>query len=411
MIKIAKIVTAEGIGGWYCDDRLAIKEGAAKDGFFYKGTPRLPRFKNIREPGRNLQIILVLDNGAFVSGDCVSVTYPSMGGRDPLFVPEKESESLQPFVEEFQGTSVGDFKGLMHRFRTLQDAGHSLHSAIIFGFSKALLRAVAAARAETVTEVIVHEYGITPSQGMIPLLVQTGDDLYHGVDKAIIKKVEFFPHGLITSLAHFGVQGEVILDYTKWTRRRIQEKGEQGYRPCIHLDLYGAAGTAFDNEAPKVADYLARLEEAAAPFQLYIETPVEMNTREQQLEAMASVRHALHHLDSRVKLVVDEWCHTIADLRRFAAAGAIDVCQIKMPDVAAVDEIIEAVLVCKDLGVEPYLGGSCNETAESAQLTAQIGLATSPAMMLAKPGMGMDEGVMIMRNEMARVLAVMAART
>jgi len=399
------------LGGWYCDDRLAIKEGATKDGFFYKGIPRLPRFKSIREPGRNLQIILVLDNGAFVSGDCVCVTYPSMGGRDSLFIPEKELGSLRPFVEEFQRTSIETFKGLMHRFRVLQDEGHSLHSAIIFGFSKALLWAVAAASAETVTEVIAHEYGITPSRRMLPLLTQTADDIYYGVDKAIIKKVEFFPHGLITSLADFGNRGELVLDYTRWIRRRIQEKGEQGYCPCIHLDLYGTAGIAFANDASKVADYLARLEEAAAPFQLYIETPVEMDTQEQQIETMASVRHALRHLGSKVKLVVDEWCHTIADLRRFAAAGAMDVFQIKMPDVAAVDKIIEAVLVCRDLGIEPYLGGSCNETAESAQLTAQIGLATSPAMMLAKPGMGVDEGVMVMRNEMSRVLAVMAVHT
>lgn len=410
MVKIVKIVTAEGLGGWYCDDRLAIREGASKDGLFYNGMPRLPRFKSIREPGRSLKIIMMLDNGAFVNGDCVSVTYASMGGRDPLFIPEQELESLAPFIEEFQGGNVGSFKQLMVRFRAVQDDRHPLHSALVFGFSKALLWAAAAAQTKTVTEVIMREYGVTASREMLPLLVQTGEDLYNGVDKAIIKKVEFFPHGLITSLADFGVRGEIVLDYADWIRTRILQKGERGYTPCIHLDLYGTAGLAFDNDARKVADYLAHLEEKVVPFQLYVETPVEMSTQDQQIEVMASVREVLRLLGSGVKLVVDEWCHSIADLRRFVAAGATDVFHIKIPDVAAIDECVEAVLVCKELGVEPYLGGSCNETDNSALLTAQIGLATSPSMMLAKPGMGVDEAIMIMRNEMARVLTVMAHR-
>lgn len=37
-------------------------------------------------------------------------------------------------------------------------------------------------------------------------------------------------------------------------------------------------------------------------------------------------------------------------------------------------------------------------------------MATSPAQMLAKPGMGFDEGFMIVYNEMQRILAYRAAR-
>jgi methylaspartate ammonia-lyase len=53
-----------------------------------------------------------------------------------------------------------------------------------------------------------------------------------------------------------------------------------------------------------------------------------------------------------------------------------------------------------------YLGGSCNETNRSGEVCAHIAMATSPAQMLAKPGMGVDEGFMIVWNEMQRILAL-----
>jgi len=37
-------------------------------------------------------------------------------------------------------------------------------------------------------------------------------------------------------------------------------------------------------------------------------------------------------------------------------------------------------------------------------------MATKPVQMLAKPGMGVDEGIMIVYNEMQRILAVRQAR-
>ncbi|KAL1914498.1 uncharacterized protein VTP21DRAFT_8212 [Calcarisporiella thermophila] len=45
------------------------------------------------------------------------------------------------------------------------------------------------------------------------------------------------------------------------------------------------------------------------------------------------------------------------------------------------------------------LGGTANETDPSARICAHIGLATNPDFMLSKPGLGGDEGVMILKNE------------
>ena len=67
--------------------------------------------------------------------------------------------------------------------------------------------------------------------------------------------------------------------------------------------------------------------------------------------------------------------------------------------------VAEAVLYCKQKGVGAYQGGTCNETDRSAQVCTHIAMATKPDQILAKPGMGVDEGFMIVYNEMQRILA------
>ena len=85
--------------------------------------------------------------------------------------------------------------------------------------------------------------------------------------------------------------------------------------------------------------------------------------------------------------------------------------QIKTPDLGGINNSIEAVLYCKAHGMGCCLGGTANETDLSARITAQIALATGPDFMLSKPGIGADEGLMILTNEMLRTLALVRRRT
>ena len=66
---------------------------------------------------------------------------------------------------------------------------------------------------------------------------------------------------------------------------------------------------------------------------------------------------------------------------------------------------IDAVLYCKAQGVEAYQGGTCNETDISARACLHAAMATRPERVLVKPGMGFDEGMTIVANEMNRILA------
>jgi methylaspartate ammonia-lyase len=84
--------------------------------------------------------------------------------------------------------------------------------------------------------------------------------------------------------------------------------------------------------------------------------------------------------------------------------------QIKTPDLGGVENILESILYCKSHGMEAYQGGTCNETDISARACVHVALAGQPERMLAKPGMGFDEGFSIVNNEMERALAVLRGR-
>jgi methylaspartate ammonia-lyase len=134
------------------------------------------------------------------------------------------------------------------------------------------------------------------------------------------------------------------------------------------------------------------------------------STREEQIEALSALTAELDARGCDVELVADEWCNTLEDIKLFADKKAGHMVQIKTPDLGGVNNTIEAVLYCKEKGIGAYQGGTCNETDRSAQVCVHCAMATQPVQILAKPGMGVDEGYMIVNNEMQRILALRAAK-
>jgi methylaspartate ammonia-lyase len=72
--------------------------------------------------------------------------------------------------------------------------------------------------------------------------------------------------------------------------------------------------------------------------------------------------------------------------------------------------VVDSILYCKSNGMECYQGGTSNETDVSARACLHVALAARAERVLAKPGMGFDEGLMIVKNEMNRALAMLQAR-
>lgn len=198
-----------------------------------------------------------------------------------------------------------------------------------------------------------------------------------------------------------------------WLRDRIlAQRLDEHYAPVLHIDVYGTIGAAFGNHNyAAMADYLAVLEQTAKPFHLRIEGPMDCDCdRETQMEALAGLTAELDRRGIDVELVADEWCNTLEDIKLFADHKAGHMIQIKTPDLGGINNTIEAVLYCKEKGIGAYQGGTCNETDRSAQVCVQCAMATQPAQILAKPGMGVDEGYMIVYNEMNRILALRKAK-
>ena len=414
-MKIKNVVCAPGRTGFYFDDQRAIKRGAGHDGMFYVGQPVTEGFSAVRQAGEAISVMLVLEDGQVAFGDCAAVQYSGAGGRDPLFL----AKDFIPIIEEFikprlVGQEAADFRSLAAMVESIEVNGKRLHTAIRYGVSQALLDAVAKATGRMMCEVVADEYGCTVSDHLIPIFTQSGDDRYDNADKMIIKGAQVLPQALINNVdSKLGPKGEKLEAYVAWLRDRIlTQRLDESYSPVLHIDVYGTIGAAFgNNNYAAMADYLAKLEETAKPFHLRIEGPMDCDCdRETQLEALAALTAELDRRGIQVELVADEWCNTLEDIKLFADRKAGHMIQIKTPDLGGINNTIEAVLYCKEKGIGAYQGGTCNETDRSAQICVQCAMATQPTQILAKPGMGVDEGYMIVFNEMNRILAMRKAK-
>lgn len=414
-MKIRKLLAVPERTGFFFDDQVAIKNGAEPDGFTYRGRPALPGFSTVRQAGEAVGILLILENGAIAHGDCAAVQYSGVGGRDPLFLAEQFIPVINRLIRpRLEGRVLTGFRELAAEFDSLVDpeTGRILHTAIRYGLTQALLDAVAQAEGRLMAEVVATEYHTRLARRPIPIFAQSGDERYTNVDKMIIKQVPVLPHGLINNVADkLGRDGELLLEYVNWLKNRVAElRPRPDYAPILHLDVYGTIGLAFGDDYRRILDYLGRLAEVAAPLKLRIEGPVDMGGQAAQIEMLARLRRGCDEKGIDVALVADEWCNTLEDVKLFATHQAGHMIQIKTPDLGGINNSIEAVLFCKSRQIGAYLGGTCNETDRSAQACVHVAMATEPDQILAKPGMGVDEGYMIVYNEMQRILALEGAR-
>lgn len=414
-MKIIDVICSKGRTGFFFDDQRAIKRNAVPDGATYRGEPVTEGFTAVRQAGESISVMLVLEDGQIAYGDCAAVQYSGAGGRDPLFLAEDFIPVIGKHVApRLLGREIEGFRTLAEEIDGLvnPDTGRPLHTAIRYGVTQAILDAAAKATRRLMAEVIADEYGTTVTDREIPIFTQSGDNRYDNVDKMIIKRADVLPHGLINHVkTKLGENGELLLEYVGWLRDRVQAlRPDESYRPVLHLDVYGTIGIVFNNDYDRITEYFRRLEQAAQPLQLRIEGPVDVEEREGQMLALKELTRRVDEAGIGVQIVADEWCNTLEDIRYFADHRAGHMIQIKTPDLGGINNIIEAVLYCKQKGIGAYEGGTCNETDRSAQVCVHIALATKPDQMLAKPGMGVDEGFMIVYNEMQRVLALRSRR-
>jgi len=413
-MKIQKVICAKGRTGFFFDDQRAIKKGAKADGSAYIGEPVTAGFTAVRQAGEAISVMLLLEDGQIAYGDCAAVQYSGAGGRDPLFLAKDFIPVIEKYVAPIlEGKEISTFRDMSAAVEAVEVEGKRLHTAIRYGVTQAVLDAVAKANKKMMCEVVADEYGLKPEWREIPIFTQSGDNRYDNSDKMIMKGANVLPHALINNVeTKLGKDGSILLEYVKWLRNRIQQLAPtEDYKPTLHIDVYGTIGMAFGvNNYKEMADYIETLVEAAKPYKLRIEGPMDAEEREAQMLALKGLTEEVDRRGIDVELVADEWCNTLEDIKYFADNKAGHMVQIKTPDLGGINNIVEAVLYCKEKGIGAYQGGTCNETDRSAQVCVNLAMATQPVQILAKPGMGVDEGYMIVYNEMQRILACMQAK-
>ena len=408
-MKIVDVILSKSYTGFYFDDQKAIKMGAKTDGLVYLGEPVTPGFTKIRMPGEAISIQLVLEDGLVANGDCAAVQYSGAGGRDPLFL----ADEFIPFIEEnlkplLIGEDIVNFRSLADKYDNLKINGKKLHTAIRYGVTQALLKATSLVKRKTIAEVIREEYNVEGDEYLpVDVFTQSGDDRYTNADKMIIKQVEVLPHALINHVeTKLGLKGEILVDYLKYLSARVRKiRTDENYNPIFHIDVYGTIGIIFDNNPRLIVDYLKVLEDAAKPFKLRIEGPVDDGTKEGTMQALKDITALCDSEGVNVEIVADEWCNTLEDIKYFADNRAGHILQIKTPDLGGVNNTVEAIIYCNEKNIGSYCGGTCNETNVSCEITTNIAIGAKATQILAKPGMGVDEAIMIVKNEMNRVLA------
>jgi methylaspartate ammonia-lyase len=408
-MKIVDVCLSIGLSGYVHRDLAAIKAGAQADGMLYRGEPISPGFRQIVEPADAVSVMLQLEDGQVAFGDCVDVILAGFGGRDPAFHYADHAVMLQEqILPMLRGLDAADFRRNAAMFSEAP-SGERPHTAIQYGVSQALLHAAALAAHCTIAEAVSHAYGCRVGEHAIGLLASCQRDDTMQLDRMIIKQAALLPHASFTVPEHVGHDGGKLLEYAGAIASRISAIGAPGYCPRIHLDVYGTLGEVFPEEDALVA-YLGKLSRVTKPYSLLLESPIIRKGRDEQIDGLRALKKKLVQNGIDIGLIADEWCNTLEDVKYFTDRHAADYLQIKTPDLGGIDNSIEALLYCREHGMGACLGGTANETDQSARITANIGLACQADFMLTKPGLGGDEGMMIMKNEMARTLALIALR-
>jgi methylaspartate ammonia-lyase len=409
-MRIDRVRATPGVAAFYSDDQRAIKDDAERNGFAYDGDPVTDGFDRIRRPGEALLVELDLSDGTAVRGDCAAVQYAGAGGRDPPLSPEAARSVVEgDLADRLVGLDPADFAG------TTDVLSGDDHTAIRYGVSQALLAAAARARRTIMTDVLAERFGTDPATEPVPVFGQSGASRRENAEKMCLRGTAVLPHGLFNDRESIGADGDRLVAYLKWLGERVETLGPPGYEPRFHVDVYGMLGRLIGPaDSDEMLDYFRRLERAAAPYPLQVEGPIDVGegmaddpvaARAEQILALATLRERLAEAQVGVDVVADEWCNTLDDVVAFVDARAADVVQIKTPDLGGIQRSARAVTYCGETPVRAYLGGTCNETVTAARACAHVALATDADQILAKPGMGFDEGYTAVENEMRRTVS------
>ncbi|MEY4630120.1 MAG: hypothetical protein RIQ81_240 [Pseudomonadota bacterium] len=417
--KIERILIARGPGSCWQEDISAIRSRWIAPGDRWVTPAQAPGFKFVRQPARVMSIGLDMGNGQIAWGDCVGVSFAGKSGRDRAFTGSASDQLGDAGFTKKLLSVLHDCAGMPMDAveQNIQAQMPDQPSSVAFGISQALVNAVAAQSGKSACQVFAEILGSAPdwSQrlGQIEFQGSCGSNWHDAVERMIVQGIRYLPQGQFEDLPReLGADGSKLFAYIDWLKSRMATfdaaRGPALPAPqprVITLDFHGAAGTLFSNDPARLAAFILELEGRCKPFALHIESPIVMDSFEEQVPALVSLRRELRLRNSKVKIIADEWANTLGQMEALATAGGVDGIHIKMPDTGSLLDSGRAVQLCHRHKLFALLGGSCTETAVSATLAVHLAAATCPDALLVKPGISFDEGFSLVSLEMSKIKA------
>ena len=252
MSRITKVLTVPAVGAYYFEDLAALQSRSIPQKERYAAAPVTPGFRRVREVAEAVSVGLVLEDEQVAWGDCVAVAYSGKAGRYPVFraaegltaiqqvvVPALQGRSVTTFRElaaevdeltetveverplpppdadlDSEGAARRQFLSAPSRFwRAAQGEDEEkptptervaverpLHTAVRYGVSQALLKAVAFTRGATMAEVVADEWDLPLPGEPVQIHAQSGGERYHNADKMIVRRVASLPHALVDDI-------------------------------------------------------------------------------------------------------------------------------------------------------------------------------------------------------------------
>ncbi|MCB0000789.1 MAG: hypothetical protein KDE56_33725, partial [Anaerolineales bacterium] len=138
-----------------------------------------------------------------------------------------------------------------------------------------LLEAFAAARRQSVADFLCEVYGLERVETAVSILINLPQSELAVAPAALRQHVAAI--GVNTrTVAELGEQGKELQKYTRQLAAWL--KAYDGYVPALHLNTRGGIGQLFDHNNGRIFGLLVGMGVAAAPHQLWIEDPVQMET-------------------------------------------------------------------------------------------------------------------------------------
>ena len=351
-------------------DVLAVPAGGASSPTTRRRSARGARARRasptpagVRRPAEAVSVLLVLDDGHVAHGDCASVQYSGVGGREPRL----EAETLAAPHRRRGRARLRGREVTASAATTLLSTGSAPPRPT--ASPRRCSTPPRTAPGRTMAEVIRAEWGLdhaAPARPGVrpdrrgPLRQRRQDDPQAGRLAAARPDQR---------RRRSSAGRRALVDYVRWVRDRVRRCARS---PRLRA---GPALRRLRHARRRIGDDGARRRHGrggGAAVRAARRAPGRRGLARGADRGAGRPARALRARGSRVQIVADEWANTVDDIRAFNAAGAADVVQVKTPDLGACTTPSTRCSTAARTASSPTSAAPATRPSASAQVSAHL---------------------------------------